>query len=396
MSGEALRLVRDESVGRAYVAARAIRRGELLLEERPLLIVSRAAIDEALALVGWPPPVGYDDEPEEWGAPRDGGRTLAVDVARLRAYLAAPQAIRDVLADLYAPEDPAFPAVRAAAEVARWFKSAFPGECGEAEEAELRRALLVLDANAHDLGDSAAGVFPRSAMFAHSCAPVARFELHTPDDDDDGSPPLLRHWATEDVPPGALVAVSYLGHGVWASRRVRRALLRQDKFFDCRCPRCCDPRDPCRSMPCPACCAPLRRPDGLLDPSRTPHAPLPLVCPVLDERGIETWPCLACGRSFSYPEVRAAARMSEGTEDRIERQVIHFDRAVGSYGGPDSLEALALRRAAVAGRLGPHHWAAVRLRFIEAECLAIAGWLARVAGLDPGPLLADLYARLRR
>lgn len=258
-------------LGRHWVATRDIAPGELLLEERPLVVGPKAGTPPAVCLTCYAP--GREATCSACGWPVCGPRceTAAVhrlaecpliaghyDPARSAAYcFVAPlrclllddpdrlSAYRSLQSHLNARLDT--PLYRAYANNVAAFVLDRLGlrRTSTGRRHDDRAALeaaAVLDTNAFEVrrpgGRVFRAVYAQASMIAHSC--TANTKHVFVGDPADGQP-NIRVTATVPIGRGQLVTATYT-QTLWCTRDRRRHLLAA-KCFECRCPRCADPTE---------------------------------------------------------------------------------------------------------------------------------------------------------
>ncbi|XP_026192815.1 uncharacterized protein LOC34618790 [Cyclospora cayetanensis] len=98
--------------------------------------------------------------------------------------------------------------------------------------------------NAHGIPSQARwGIYPKAAKVNHSCEPNVTYRNL------DG---LLVYFATRDIAPGDVIAMTYIDQ-LYAPASFRSKRLQQTKCFSCKCPRCISGEDKARRMLCPTC-----------------------------------------------------------------------------------------------------------------------------------------------
>ena len=120
------------------------------------------------------------------------------------------------------------------------------------DEEELQRACGILEVNAFEVCDeseaiSARAVYSHACLMAHDCVPNTACSVN----------PVTQRMtvrAAVDIPAGQMITTSYTFTLDGTQRR--RVHLRETKFFDCQCNRCCDPTElgtHLSSLACPRC-----------------------------------------------------------------------------------------------------------------------------------------------
>lgn len=257
-------------LGRHWVAARDIAAGEVLLEERPLVVGPKAG-SLPVCLACYAPDTGYRCSACGWPAcgPRceaasahrdaecpligghyDGRRSAAYCfVMPLRGMLLPPvqaadfRSLQSHLDDrLDTPLYRAY-AINVAAFVLDrlGLKSRVTGgHCYNHRSA--LEAAAVLDTNAFEVrrpgGRKFRAVYASASMMSHCCTPNTK---HVFVGDEADGQPAIRVVATVPITRGRPVTATYT-QTLWCTQDRRRHLLAA-KCFDCACPRCADPTE---------------------------------------------------------------------------------------------------------------------------------------------------------
>jgi hypothetical protein len=119
-------------------------------------------------------------------------------------------------------------------------------------EEELQRACGILEVNAFEVCDdektiSARAVYSHACLMAHDCVPNTACSVNP-------ATQRMTVRAAVDIPAGQMITTSYTFTLDGTLRR--RSHLKETKFFDCCCPRCCDPTElgsHLSSLACPRC-----------------------------------------------------------------------------------------------------------------------------------------------
>lgn len=274
-------------LGRHWVAARDIAAGEVLLEERPLVVGPKAgsppvclacyapATGRACSACGWPvcgprceaAPVHRLAECSLIAGHYDARRSAAYCfVMPLRCMLLddSDRGRGAVFRSLQSHLDRRIdtPLYRAyAVNVAAFvldrlgLRRSADGDAGPHDERSALEAAAVLDTNAFEVRRQGnrkfRAVYERASMMAHSCTPNTKHVFVG--DPADGCP-VIRITAAVAIGRGCPVTATYT-QTLWCTRdRLRH--LRAAKCFDCGCPRCADPSElgtHFGSAACPAC-----------------------------------------------------------------------------------------------------------------------------------------------
>lgn len=120
------------------------------------------------------------------------------------------------------------------------------------EEEELQRACGVLEVNAFEVCDeeeaiSARAVYRNACLMAHDCVPNTACSVNP-------TTQRMTVRAAVDIQVGQMITTSYTFTLDGTQRR--RTHLKETKFFDCHCERCCDPTElgtHLSSVACPKC-----------------------------------------------------------------------------------------------------------------------------------------------
>eukprot|EP00906_Rhabdomonas_costata_P010622 RCo014934 len=218
-------------VGRAAVAARPFSRGEIVLIEHPLMILPKPRQETPLF-------DGLDDIGERNHLQKG----LLYPIVY---YHKASDEIKSKVHEFYSPKlEPG------TVQHTRYYGAAeevvkLPGLTDLTPEAVVR-FLMIMRINSHMLGDGTkmSALFYMGSKVTHSCQPNCMAM---------GLGTKLSYRALHDIPKGELITFSYIsGFDLWKSTPVRRALLRETRFFTCVCQRCVGP-DTTRMMKCPKC-----------------------------------------------------------------------------------------------------------------------------------------------
>lgn len=120
------------------------------------------------------------------------------------------------------------------------------------DEDELQRACGILEVNAFEVCDeeeaiSARAVYSDACLMAHDCVPNTACSVNP-------TTHRMTVRAAVDIQDGQMITTSYTFTLDGTQRR--RTHLKETKFFDCRCDRCCDPTElgtHLSSLACPKC-----------------------------------------------------------------------------------------------------------------------------------------------
>lgn len=261
-------MAESPELGRHWVAAQDIAAGEVLLEERPLVVGPKAgsppvclacyapAADYRCSACGWPmcgpqceaAPAHREAECPLIGGHYDGRRSAAYCfVAPLRCMLltgrgaAEFRSLQSHLDDrLDTPLYRAYAVNVAAFVLDRLGLRSAGGHLHDDRSA--LEAAAVLDTNAFDVrrpgGRNFRAVYARASMMAHCCTPNTK---HVFVGDAADGRPAIRVVATMPIARGHRVTATYT-QTLWCTRD-RRRHLSAAKCFVCACARCTDPEE---------------------------------------------------------------------------------------------------------------------------------------------------------
>eukprot|EP00667_Euglena_gracilis_P007224 EG_transcript_7294 len=198
--------------------------------------------------------------------------------------------------------------------------------------------LLILRCNVHMIGDGTktSALFYLGSKVTHSCDPNCMALAHGIQ---------LAYRAIRPIKKGEPITFSYIsGWDLWKSTPARRALLQDQRFFQCCCLRCVSV-DQCRRMICPACGDPslLHHQTGQLsymgqDPN--PPTDTPWTCHNPD-----------CGRKFGDDALPLAL------EAQLQGEILDtFFSAASHEALPLAPEVPQQYLKVCEERLGRHHW----------------------------------------
>ena len=317
---EGLRIEKIPSHGRAMVASRKFEAGEVVLTETPLLV--------------WPH--GEDE--------------LRSCVAFLAAFQrASPTTRATVLYDFYHPklDDESSLAVPKygllAAAILR------TGSAVGLTEVQVHRLLLIKATNAHayygkemhfdEILETTANTADKEALFvaaakvSHACVPNTSYSSKRRDG-------KLEYRAIRAIAAGDLVTFSYI-ENVWTTPTAdRRAELRANYGFHCRCAHCeasDDTGEQCRQLRCPTCSGLARylvHPPEVEEPSRS----------VPPERTLPRWVCTVDCGPLPTATMAPGLAAEEAIADEFARLTSMLHRDCMSI-KPSSLKRLAVRAA---------------------------------------------------
>ncbi|CAH1736023.1 unnamed protein product [Aphis gossypii] len=265
MSSSPYVVAESPELGRHWVAARDIAAGEVLLEERPLVVGPKAgsppvclacyapAADYRCSACGWPvcgprceaAAAHRDAECRLIGGHYDGRRSAAYCfVAPLRCMLLAGRGaaeFRSLQSHLDDRLDT--PLYRAyAVNVAAFVLDRLGLRSADGDDRSALEAAAVLDTNAFDVrrpgGRNFRAVYARASMMAHCCTPNTK---HVFVGDAADGRPAIRVLATVPIGRGHGVTATYT-QTLWCTRD-RRRHLSAAKCFECACARCADPEE---------------------------------------------------------------------------------------------------------------------------------------------------------
>lgn len=262
-------VVASAELGRHWVATRDVAAGEVLLEERPLVVGPKAGSSRPVCLTCYAP-VRAPAVCSSCGWPMCGPRCEAAAVhSRAECRLVAGHydprrsavycfvlplrcllldgdrrtAFRSLQSHVDARLDT--PLYRAYAVNVAAFVLDRLGLRSAAAADDDRTALeaaAVLDTNAFEVrrpGDRVfRAVYAQASMMSHSCTPNTK---HVFVGDVADGQPGIRVVATVPIARGQRVTATYT-QTLWCTRD-RRSHLLAAKCFECRCPRCCDPAE---------------------------------------------------------------------------------------------------------------------------------------------------------
>jgi len=260
------------------------------------------------------------------------------NLARLRAYLALPDARRRELREEFWGEAPE---VRCAATAACRVDAAGTGDSAaevlailraeghtDIELGEVEAVIRVWNLNAYDNA-----LAPVACKVAHSCAPNVSVRV-------DAEAGAIEATACRPISKGDSLGSWYFQDtGLWwMGSDVRRAIFETDRGFLCQCLRCRGP-DVCRATQCPACSEGTETPQGC---AATPSSST-------------TWACDRCGRTSSGDALKVAAEA-----EIVPRVLLELRPPRGAAAGAApqraTSEELAMLAASSRERLGPDHW----------------------------------------
>jgi len=250
-----------EGRGRVLVAARAFTPGEVLLVDKPVVVIPDCQIG-VRATAG---PIMKEIQ-TRWQS----AVTLDMDVI-CEHFAASHEELKGRFNDFECHADSSnYKGGQLAADVA-----AIAIEIGLVDPAlreDLVHFILVLAVNVHTVGQiNGIALFYWLSMFNHSCDPNAEWSREAPA----GSGFVAAPRSLKHIAEGEVLDISYLSlHNLLASTALRRGFLRTQKNFDCGCERC-QATDVTRLFPCSTC-------DGYVAPAEAGAAP-------------RQWQCRTCG-----------------------------------------------------------------------------------------------------
>eukprot|EP00811_Abedinium_folium_P026858 NODE_4004_length_1949_cov_10.892426.p1 GENE.NODE_4004_length_1949_cov_10.892426~~NODE_4004_length_1949_cov_10.892426.p1 ORF type:complete len:553 (+),score=77.67 NODE_4004_length_1949_cov_10.892426:120-1661(+) len=305
------------AMGRVVVATRDFDKGEVVIDEAPLLVWANG------------------------------------DIALLSAYRAAPLFVQEtVLGMFHPPLDSNTPVISCSRTIA--YRLARQHHDLGLDTELAHKLLAIANTNAHtyygekvpftEMFEGSQGT-PKSALFdlsskvAHSCLPNTSCSSKN----ESGH---LRYTAIRQMKAGDQVTCPYIDH-LWSTPvHERRAMSLERKDFVCQCPRCVAPDD-CRVL----CCR--RKCKSFMMASHGPSGQAP------------RWSCSACG---ALEEVDVAVAIKD--ELRLGQELEHW-QAMGQSGQlhqipPSQLQALVMKATSL---LSPTHFLVVRaLEFLATVC----------------------------
>ena len=295
MEGACFRVAdRPELGGKAAVATRRIRAGEVVLCEKPLHLwpVSVDALDAAARAL-------HERIVQAWPEGDMGLAASGGDLAgrtRLAVHMVARCGLPDdVLAQLDNFSRPTefggldVQPLRVSVQIV----AARVDEVRAVGAEAMLEWLLVVMTNSHSFAGQRAALHCTGSKFAHGCNP----HVHYVSSEENG----LVYRAVRDIADGQVIFFSYLGErDLWASTARRQAVLRSSKLFRCACERCATDADFLRPLPCPSC-----------GQSRQMHSEL---------RGV--WACTGC--SAEYADGDAAMQPFLDDERRLVDDVLYI------------------------------------------------------------------------
>lgn len=245
--------------GKGLFATKKIVKGDLILEETPILKVAPLSDEESTSL--------YDEfmgdkKPSSTSASssiKDGSLWNAItppasvpsgSIGTFRGMVQAgmcwikrKSSLSDSdetsLLQLYYPEKGSSCAleqatVQLAKDAAKYLKE-------HLSEGDLEKIMLVWAYNSFEGGR----IYPQMSRINHDCNPNAIIQA-----DDD----IQRVLAATDIGVGDEITISYLGLLLYSETDVRKEKLRAAKYFECQCRRCSsEMEDIAGRIPCPAC-----------------------------------------------------------------------------------------------------------------------------------------------
>ena len=338
MAGAAAVTVSEHATkGRVLLAARSFRAGQLILEEKPLLLV---AADGSAATAPQPPALGAATDGSQWSF--------------FCAFRAQPAAVQSTIVDgFFAPVD---------GEKARALRTLTAQAGGlQPDEVELFvKVSMIFEFNGADVsppagdgerptaeaGDAPEGtaLFETACMMSHSCCPNATW--HT------SATTSHRHVrALRSIACGEELTIDYLGNADTTPSSSRRAELMRTKGFACDCARCANLSDDTRRFPC---CSGASCASGHHRAQQQDAGQLASLTP-----------CCECGAEApgAYVQEMLAA------EAYLQAQLARILRTIECGGGPGETDTVADPVGAIEQLRAPHphHYLAEQVAELQWE-----------------------------
>mmetsp|Transcript_70709 Transcript_70709/g.195680 ORF Transcript_70709/g.195680 Transcript_70709/m.195680 type:complete len:490 (-) Transcript_70709:22-1491(-) len=332
-----------DTKGRILVSNRSFRKGDVILEERPLHIVTAAEKNEAYATINKlcksDPDTMYQDPLWYWAAVSSLTTENIGNGPKKGSLPPISLDTQNKILCLY--HEPIVEVSEEAKTLVRALNLSADAKLVD----ELLRAWILNCFDHSEKPQGYASYFGASFM-SHSCHPNAIWHFAEGTDKEDTF--VLN--ARRDIEAGDEICISYLPEqGLLHSAAARKAELRSSKSFVCTCERCgpgaLDP-DLCRGFRCPACGA-----------CEVFH-PAPLAGAALS-----TAACRGCGAKVGEGNARRLLAAETELDERLQRLDAELEkRAIGkALKEPDVQHMLRIVGDTAAGSVGPQHWLCDRL-----------------------------------
>eukprot|EP00741_Cyanophora_paradoxa_P011227 tig00020554_g10847.t1 len=329
-------------LGSVAVANRDYAPGDLILEEKPLLVWPNEAQNGQLHktlydLVG-------DQLPTDF-------------VNLLVAYLFAPEDVQKKIEDFTRPpddaEDPAIHMFRDCATKVQKTK-----KFRDHSVNQLFHLMLAAAVNAHLYKENLSALFEHGSKVIHSCTPNADYR---------GDDSLL-YRAIKPIKKGEVISFCYIDFlPACASQPIRHDFLMRTKYFTCRCKRCTG-ADKCRMMRCPVAECKKRVVRTGRNGDGAPED--------------KPWKCEACGKVFADSEMPLVP------EEQIMTAVMTMDTYTDHVGQKQIVYVMKMAMQ----MLGEDHWTVAWLNRLFAEFYQCA-WSLEADGSRAKDVFLQLSGR---
>ncbi|CAB4475888.1 unnamed protein product [Rhizophagus irregularis] len=209
-------------------------------------------------------------------------------------------------------------------------------------EETFRKVFMIFTLNSHSFDFDGSAIFVFGSKMNHSC------EANTFYQSIDG---LGVHTAVKRISKGEQITTDYLGKDSILSRGARHRILQRAKLFTCECPRCTERMDVSRGLPCPNCntCKNHRRMNG----GYIYRYPILSTNENKASTAQNYWLCDMCNSRFEDNSPRLHGLFVRETE--LENQIIALEEKLNILPFIDHSQLIELYNACIS-HIGTRHW----------------------------------------
>ncbi|GBB94086.1 hypothetical protein RclHR1_02290012 [Rhizophagus clarus] len=317
----------DEKYGHGLYATRDFEKGEIVLSEKPLIVVHTLSTKRDRAF----------------------SCTFDVDLgvfSKFKTFFdASPEVQNAILNNFYLPPQDQFEtawSIIGSTYIDRIIKICIKRVEAwvNIPEETFRKVYMIFTLNSHSFDCDGSAIFAFGSKMNHSC------EANTFYQSIDGQ--LGVHTAVKRILKGEQITTDYLGKDSILSKGARRKILQRTKLFTCECPRCTERMDVSRGLPCPNC--------NTSKSHRRMNGGYIYQYPILstnENKASNYWLCDMCNSRFEENSPRLHGLFVR--EKDLENQIIALEEKLNIIPFVDHSHLIELYNACIA-QLGTRHW----------------------------------------
>jgi len=319
----------DENHGHGLYATRDFEKGEIVLSEKPFIVVNPSSSKQDRAF----------------------SRTFDVDLSVYSTFKtffdASPEIQNAILNKFYLPPQEQFEtawSIIGSAYVDKIIKTCIKRVEAWADipEETFRKVFMIFTLNSLSFDCDGSAIFVFGSKMNHSCEANTFYQ---------SIGQLGVHTAVKRISKGEQITTDYLGKDSILSKRARHRILQRTKLFTCECPRCTERMDVSRGLPCPNCntCKNHRRMNG----GYIYRYPILSTNENKASTAQNYWLCDMCNSRFDDNSPRLQGLLAKETE--LENQIIAIEEKLSILPFIDHSQLIELYNTCIS-HIGTRHW----------------------------------------